>query len=215
MPRPQRRTQVERREEAERRMLEAAVRLIAERGLEGLALADVGVEAGYSRGLPAHHYGNRANFEVVLAHFVRDEFLHEMAEINRSPGLAGLLQLVRSFCDPKKDSLCSCVVHIVLSDYTLGGKANDGLQVIADLRDVSRALLEQSIAEGIKLGEIRPDADAKRLSFMLVAFINALIKEWLVDRTINLVAAGEEFIHLLVNGLASPYRAPQKAANAE
>ena len=51
-----RRTQEERREEAERRILEAATRIIGKTGVETFTLADVGEAAGYSRGLPAHYF---------------------------------------------------------------------------------------------------------------------------------------------------------------
>ena len=48
----ERRSQAQRRDEAERRLLSAAVRLVGERGLERITLAEVGEAAGYSRGLP-------------------------------------------------------------------------------------------------------------------------------------------------------------------
>ena len=53
------RTQVERRAEAERKLLEAAAELIAERGVRAVTLAAVGERAGYSRGLVTHHFGSR------------------------------------------------------------------------------------------------------------------------------------------------------------
>ena len=54
-----RRTHAERREEAERSMLDAAVRIVAEHGLEYLTLAECGEAAGYSRGLAAHYFGSK------------------------------------------------------------------------------------------------------------------------------------------------------------
>lgn len=52
-----RRTQAERREEAEGKLLRAAIELLATRGYDGFTLAEVGKAAGYSRGLPAHYFG--------------------------------------------------------------------------------------------------------------------------------------------------------------
>lgn len=54
-----RRTQVERRDEAERRILEAAALIVAENGLEAITLAEAGERAGYSRGLPSHYFKDR------------------------------------------------------------------------------------------------------------------------------------------------------------
>jgi AcrR family transcriptional regulator len=55
-----RRTQEERRVEAERRLLRAAAELVGEIGPARLTLANVGERAGYSRGLATHHFGPRA-----------------------------------------------------------------------------------------------------------------------------------------------------------
>ena len=55
---PTRRSHAERREEAERRLLEAAMEIVAKRGTVRMTLAEVGEAAGYSRGLPAHRFGN-------------------------------------------------------------------------------------------------------------------------------------------------------------
>src|SRR3954452_11802274 len=58
---PARRTQQERREEAERKVLAAATALIAQHGSRALTLAEVGEAAGYSRGIVSHHFGSREN----------------------------------------------------------------------------------------------------------------------------------------------------------
>lgn len=55
----ERRTQDERRALAERRVVEAAVALIADHGSRSATLARVGENAGYSRGIVTHHFGTR------------------------------------------------------------------------------------------------------------------------------------------------------------
>ena len=55
---PSPRTQSDRRDTAEARILDAALRIVAERGTDGMTLAEVGEAAGYSRGLPAHYFGS-------------------------------------------------------------------------------------------------------------------------------------------------------------
>src|SRR3546814_8261457 len=50
-----RRTQEERRQESESRLLAAAVKLIAEKGANGFTLAEVGHEAGYSHSRPGQY----------------------------------------------------------------------------------------------------------------------------------------------------------------
>src|SRR5699024_4887137 len=67
--RPRRRTQAERRQEAEKRLLDAALEVVARRGSVRMTLAEVGEVAGYSRGLAAHRFGNKAGLlRALVAH---------------------------------------------------------------------------------------------------------------------------------------------------
>ena len=72
MPQPSARTrrltQEERTDLSGRRMIECAVELIVERGVTGTKLTDVGLRAGYSRGLAAMRFGTKA---ALLGHVVR------------------------------------------------------------------------------------------------------------------------------------------------
>ena len=54
-------------------MLRAAVTLIAEKGIAGLTLNDVGEAAGYSRGLPAHYFGTRDQLAGAVARHMTQE----------------------------------------------------------------------------------------------------------------------------------------------
>ena len=54
-----RRTQAERTEISDNRMLEAAVELIVDRGPAATSLKEVGLKAGYSRGLAGQRFGSK------------------------------------------------------------------------------------------------------------------------------------------------------------
>lgn len=61
-------TQTERTEISDQRMFDATVALIVERGPVGTNLKDVGMKAGYSRGLASHRFGSKDKlFAFVLA----------------------------------------------------------------------------------------------------------------------------------------------------
>lgn len=55
----QKRTQAERTEMSDQRMFEATVSLLVQHGPAGTNLKDVGVQAGYSRGLASQRFGNK------------------------------------------------------------------------------------------------------------------------------------------------------------
>lgn len=65
-PSPKRRTQAARREQSDRRMLRAAAYLIGRRGLHVTTLAEIGVRAGYSSGLPVVRYGSKLGLVDAL-----------------------------------------------------------------------------------------------------------------------------------------------------
>src|ERR1700719_3135316 len=73
-----RRTQDERREEAERRLLEAATRIIGKTGVETFTLADVGEAAGYSRGLPAHYFKTKAGLLTAVVKYLAEHYFRRV-----------------------------------------------------------------------------------------------------------------------------------------
>src|SRR3954447_25117907 len=77
---PARRTQQERREEAERKVLAAATALIAQHGSRVLTLAEVGEAAGYSRGIVSHHFGSRENLLRAVMRDARTFTLPDLAD---------------------------------------------------------------------------------------------------------------------------------------
>src|SRR6218665_1778714 len=68
-----RRTQAERVAESDRRLIEAAIRLIARVGYTHTTLESIGVEAGYSRGLVQHRFGSKERLlEDLIKHITAD-----------------------------------------------------------------------------------------------------------------------------------------------
>ena len=61
------RKQTERRADSDARMIRAALYLIAAHGAAGCSLAKVGIDAGYSRGLPVARFGTKLGLlEAVM-----------------------------------------------------------------------------------------------------------------------------------------------------
>jgi AcrR family transcriptional regulator len=77
-------TQEERRENAERRILDAATRLIADKGLDGFTLADVGEAAGFSRGLPAHYFKSKDGLLAAVVRRLLEEHFAAWFQVDSS-----------------------------------------------------------------------------------------------------------------------------------
>lgn len=204
---PQRRTQVERRDESERRMLEAGVRMVAERGLEKLSLGDVGIAAGYSRGLPAHHFGAKSDYLKALAEFIAAEYRAEVLAAPGNWGLTGLVEFFMRGCRlSPDDTLRLCISYVMHSEVVLSIDSDLGHLKKGALHDL-RLHLEQ----GIKKGEIRKDVHSRRLSDVLLVAILGLQAEWLRDQSYDLEAATTELLSVIIPGLAASPEAVDSA----
>jgi AcrR family transcriptional regulator len=84
--RPRRRTQRERTAESTRRLLDAAVELIAEKGFERTTAMEIGERAGYSRSMVRARYGSK---EALLESVLRNDYepLMLAPEVNGQNGL--------------------------------------------------------------------------------------------------------------------------------
>ena len=193
-----RRTQEDRRDEAERRMLEAGARLVAERGLDGLTLKDVGEAAGYSRGLPAHHFGSTEQFQEILVNFVCESYADGFDLRLSQPGLGSFVEIVKSLFSRLDDPLYLCAARIVLSDLSGGMKRSPK---IAKVRTETSRALVMHLREGIVRGEVRSTLKPEMAMTIILTGVCAVLELWLSDRSLDIVAAGEEFLAIMLHGL--------------
>src|SRR5262245_12150736 len=70
-PWPRRRTQHDRTAESARRLLDAAIELIAEKGFEKTAATEIAERAGYSRSMVRARYGSK---EALLDSLLRNDY---------------------------------------------------------------------------------------------------------------------------------------------
>src|SRR3954454_23920151 len=90
-----RRTQRERRDQAESALLTAAAELVVEAGVPALTLARVGERAGYSRGIVTHHFGSKQALLEALAHSAQSGFVTGLEDV--PAGLEHLLRLITGY----------------------------------------------------------------------------------------------------------------------
>ncbi len=100
-------TQAERTELSDQRMFDATVRLIVERGTQNTRLTDVGIEAGYSRGLASQRFGNKDKLFDFVVLKLGDIWLQKLKQsIGHNTGLAaieGAVERHYQFCTEAPD----------------------------------------------------------------------------------------------------------------
>jgi AcrR family transcriptional regulator len=198
----ERRSQATRRKEAEHRLLQAAVRIVAERGLERFTLAEVGEAAGYSRGLPAHYFGSKDGLVAALAAQIVAGFGRGLVRSEKHA--AGLERLIGTasfyFDSAQRDALTTRALFVVLGEAF----TNEALRKkIATLNARSVKPLAENIRAGIARGEIRKNVNSKAQATLILSSMRGAVAQWLVDPDrIDIKTLRNEFVASLKRSLA-------------
>jgi AcrR family transcriptional regulator len=164
--RPARRTQEQRRAETERRVVDAAMALIARSGSRAVTLAEVGEAAGYSRGIVYHHFGSRER----LLEAVVDEAQRFDVPVYQGDGLDYLVRIIEAYLRNVVRRTPSARAFL-----QLWGEAIAADPVLAPLfarRDADfRQLLADVVRQGVADGSIRPDANPAAAAVLIVALV--------------------------------------------
>lgn len=172
-PRP-RRTQAERVAESDRRMLEAATRLIAGRGYTQTTLEAIGLEAGYSRGLVQHRYGSKDKLLEALINKIADD--HRERLLRRLRGLSGLEALeceIDAYLEGMDDPPVHSRAFFVLMLESIG-PAPHIRHAFDEISQRWHQALAKQITTGQQQGRIRAGIDPTMEAQLLIATVRGL-----------------------------------------
>lgn len=179
-PESHRQTQAERREAAERAILEAAKLIVAEKGLEELSMNEIGEAAGYSRALPAHYFGSKS----ALIHALADHILAGYAERMRSgstpsQGLEMLLDVIRFCID---DAIQNPESVRAYQTILINGLSRPELKPLVD-RMVQQSINDIAglLTRAQELGEVRANADPYAEASIIIASMRGVMFQWLIN----------------------------------
>lgn len=161
-----RRTQEQRRAETERRVLDAAMALIARSGSRAVTLAEVGEAAGYSRGIVYHHFGSRER----LLEAVVDEAQRFDVPAYQGDGLDYLVRIIEAYLRNVVQRTPSARAFLQLWGEAIA--ADPMLAPLFASRDADfRQLLANVVRQGVADGSIRPDASPAEAAVLIVALV--------------------------------------------
>jgi AcrR family transcriptional regulator len=189
------RTHAERRREAETRIVQAAFDIVAKRGVDQLTLAEAGEEAGYSRALPAHYFGNRDVLLAAVAEHAVNQYRRRVVEKNlpTAAGLEPILTGIAFYLDdsrswPKRLKAFHEVTNAALRWPLIA-------EVTAKLNREQVKRFAQQIRAAQALGEIRADIDPVAEAITVSGTIRGVMAQWLVaPDSIDLDAVRDGFI---------------------
>ena len=174
------RRQAERTAQSDARMVEAAVRLIVERGIERTTLQEVGELAGYSRGLAGYRFGSKGGLFGFVVKAIAEEWLKELTRVTQ--GKAGIDALVAAtdahyrFCVDAPDHVRA--FYILWSESI--GPDSDYKDVIAGIHQRRQRDVTEWIRNGIAAGQINSTVNAASVANQFCASIIGIVYQWLV-----------------------------------
>ncbi len=201
-----RRTQAERREAAQQRLLDAALAIVARRGSVRMTLAEVGVAAGYSRGLPAQHFGNKAGLVHALAIRIGEGF-REMREAapERRPGLDAIRGAIGVYFGRADANWAS--TRALLAMMTEGLMEGSALRAsLVAYNRSSLAFFEQQLRIGVETGELAPDIDPAATAVILLGALRGVMMQALGDDAIDVHAVRDRLLAMVDRLAPAPPR---------
>jgi AcrR family transcriptional regulator len=161
------RTQRQRREETERRLLDATAALVATGGSRAVTLQEVGRLAGYSRGIVNHTFGTK---EALLAALVAGAQQRVGPPQKSGPGLGRLRQRVARYIDQISAGDEHARAFLLLWAESVG--ATPQLRAMFTERDNLFAReIREDLSAGIADSDIRPDIDTEGVTLALIAML--------------------------------------------
>lgn len=181
-----RRSQTERRDESERRLLHAATEVIVERGVSAATFGAIGERAGYSRGLATQKFGSKQGMtEALIAHLhERQAKALEAVGIDTAPGLDALLGYVDHYLRQLRQEGEGKAYFMLLADAV--SDLTDLRAAFAASHERVERLLEALCIRGQDEGTIRPDLDPDAAALMVGSLLLGLSVQCLVDPEMDL-----------------------------
>lgn len=172
-----RRTQRERRNQAEVALLNAAAELVVERGIRSLTLARVGERAGYSRGIVTHHFGSKQALVERLARATQAGFVPGLDDL--PPGLDRLLRLINGYIGALGQAGVPNRAFLLL--WAEAATEPELAPIFRERDDAFRADLRDDVQAGIADGTIRPDVTPADIAVAVVGQLRGIALQRLLD----------------------------------
>ncbi|MFJ2214475.1 TetR/AcrR family transcriptional regulator [Streptomyces sp. NPDC101062] len=172
-----RRTQQQRRAQAEAALLNAAAELVVQRGVRSLTLARVGEQAGYSRGIVTHHFGSKQALLDRLAHATQSGFVPGIEDL--PPGLDRLLRFVDGYVGALADIGVMNRAFLLL--WAEAATTSDLAPFFRERDETFRAHLRSDVTAGVADGDMRPDVEPDDVAIAVVGQLRGIGLQHLLD----------------------------------
>ncbi|MEV0669073.1 TetR/AcrR family transcriptional regulator [Mycobacterium sp. NPDC050441] len=193
----ERRTQEQRRGEAERKLITAAAELVGEVGPSRVTLANVGERAGYSRGLATHHFGSKGALMQRLVETVTHQFREAMFDQPGSDALDELGTFIDIYFAVLSNPLPVNRARLVLWAEAVTNPSEEVRPAMVAADREFREEIEKRLQLAVAAGQVAASVDAHGLATVIIAMLRGVALQALIDEHVDLAAARSEIEQLL------------------
>jgi AcrR family transcriptional regulator len=175
-------SQVERSDRTRRRLLHAAVELLAERGYERASLAAIGERAGYSRGIVTTCFGSKADLLASVVEDMLGRWGHRSLRpaVGKSVGSDALCAAIDAVREQARNHPVELKAFFLLLFEALG-PLPEMRPRFAEVHRLQREGLTRWIQAGIDAGRVRKDVDAEAQAGLFLSVFRGAMYQWLLD----------------------------------
>ncbi|GAA5166192.1 TetR/AcrR family transcriptional regulator [Amycolatopsis dongchuanensis] len=181
-------------------ILDAAAPLFARHGYRGAPLASVAEAARLTQPGLLHHFPSKERLLLAVLEERDREAMRWMRDTWSEGGSAALRALValvaRNTTTPELVQLFTVLVGEGVSE------SHPAHEYFEERYERLRGSVRRAIAQGQDTGEFRTDVDAAVLANLVLAMLDGLQIQWLLDRDQDMTAAFEAFVRILLEHLA-------------
>jgi TetR/AcrR family fatty acid metabolism transcriptional regulator len=187
-----------------RQILEAAVKVFADKGFHASRVGDIAEEAGIAYGLVYHYFSSKEDLLETIFRTTWTEMLARVHEVEEAgvPAAEAVRQvtalLLRTWRrDPD-------LVRVLVREVTRNQHVQ---QEIEEITEAMKAL-ERIVRRGQESGEFRAELDARMAAVVFFGALEEILSSWVLgqlpDRDEDIARAEKSVVALLTGGLRTP-----------
>ena len=175
------RTQAQRSALSDSRLVNAAIRLIVERGTEKTTLRALGETAGYSRGLVTYRFGSKTGLFKAVIKSVSERWLTQMqASVEDRTGLDAILATTSGYFEFVMRSPEDIRAMRIL--FHQASEPGSGLDdIVNKVHALQREQVARWVADGQAAGNIAGHINAESFAVRFVGCIEGLTFFWMIE----------------------------------
>jgi AcrR family transcriptional regulator len=199
-----RRSQAERRDESERLLVDATLKVVAEHGVTAATFDEIGREAGLSRGLATQRFGSKHGLiEAVIAYLHRKrEAIMEAEHVDQMPAIEAIAHYVDGHLRGLETGHDGPAYFMLLASTVADATAVR--ELFAASHERVRIRLRGLLARGQAKGEITRDIDPDAIALTIGSQLLGASMQRLVDPSTDLEPIRAAMITILRRALVLP-----------